>query len=205
MAVELATAYISLVPSLKGASQKISSELGSVDTASAGSEMGRKMGGGMVSSMKAMVAPAIALLATGAFAGFIKDAAAASDATDKFKATMSFAGMDTSAITKAKDAAKQYADQTVYDLPTIQNMTAQLASNGIKDYTGLGQAAGNLNAVAGGNAETFKSVAMVMSADRGRRKAGHAELEPAYRCYSWRGWSNQAGATGRRRIYRKLQ
>ncbi|MGN7149188.1 hypothetical protein ACTHQ6_09380 [Arthrobacter sp. SAFR-179] len=40
---------------------------------------------------------------------------------------------------------------------------AQLASNGIKDYTGLTKAAGNLNAVAGGNAYTFKSVAMVMT------------------------------------------
>ena len=170
MAVELATAYISLVPSLKGASQKISQELGSIDTTSAGSEMGRKMGGGMVSSIKSLVAPAIALMGASMFGGFIKDAAAASDATDKFKATMSFAGMDTTAITKAKDAAKQYADQTVYDLPTIQNMTAQLASNGIKDYTGLGQAAGNLNAVAGGNAETFKSVAMVMTQTAGAGK-----------------------------------
>ncbi len=170
MAVELATAYLSLVPSLKGASQKISSELGSVDTASAGSEMGRKMGGGMVGSIKSLVAPAIAIMGSAMFAGFIKDAAAASDATDKFKATMSFAGLDTSAITAAKDAAKEYADQTVYDLPTIQNMTAQLASNGVADYTGLTRAAGNLNAVAGGNADTFKSVAMVMTQTAGAGK-----------------------------------
>jgi len=83
---------------------------------------------------------------------------------------MSFAGLDTSAITAAKDAAKEYADQTVYDLPTIQNMTAQLASNGVSDYTGLTKAAGNLNAVAGGNAETFKSVAMVMTQTAGAGK-----------------------------------
>ena len=102
--------------------------------------------------------------------GFIKDAAAASDATDKFKATMSFAGLDTSAITKAKDEAKAYADQTIYDLPTIQNMIAQLASNGVADYTGLSKAAGNLNAVAGGNAETFKSVAMVLTQTAGAGK-----------------------------------
>lgn len=170
MAVELATAYISLVPSLKGASSKISQELGSVDTGPAGNEMGRKMGGGIVGSMKSIVGPAMAIAGSAMFAGFIKDAAAASDATDKFKATMSFAGLDTSAITAAKDAAKSYADQTVYDLPTIQNMTAQLASNGVKDYTGLTQAAGNLNAVAGGNAETFKSVAMVMTQTAGAGK-----------------------------------
>lgn len=170
MAVELATAYIALVPSLKGASGAIAKELGSVDATGIGKDVGSRMGGGLVGSMKSLVGPALAVIGSGMFAGFIKDAAAASDATDKFKATMSFAGMDTSAITAAKDAAKAYADQTVYDLPTIQNMTAQLASNGVKDYTGLTQAAGNLNAVAGGNAETFKSVAMVMTQTAGAGK-----------------------------------
>lgn len=169
MAVELATAYIALVPSLKGASKKISDELNPASEA-AGTEAGSKMGHGMLGSMKGIIGAGMAIAASGMFAGFIKDAAAASDATDKFKATMSFAGMDTSAITAASKAAKDYADQTVYDLPTIQNMTAQLASNGVKDYTGLTQAAGNLNAVAGGNAETFKSVAMVMTQTAGAGK-----------------------------------
>ena len=170
MAVELATAYIALVPSMKGASAKIAQELGSVDAEGIGNNIGGKMGGGITGKLKGLVGPAMAAMAAVGFGGFIKDAAAASDATDKFVATMSFAGMDTSAITAAKDAAKSYADQTVYDLPTIQNMTAQLASNGVKDYTGLTQAAGNLNAVAGGNADTFKSVAMVMTQTAGAGK-----------------------------------
>ncbi len=83
---------------------------------------------------------------------------------------MDFAGLDTSAIDAASKAAKDYADQTVFDLPTIQNTIAQLASNGVKDYTGLTKAAGNLNAVAGGNADTFKSVAMVMTQTAGAGK-----------------------------------
>lgn len=170
MAVELATAYIALVPSMKGASSKIAQELGSVDAEGIGSNIGGRMGGGITGKMKGLVGPAMAALAAVGFGAFIKDAAAASDATDKFVATMSFAGMDTSAIDAAKNAAKSYADQTVYDLPTIQNMTAQLASNGVKDYTGLTQAAGNLNAVAGGNADTFKSVAMVMTQTAGAGK-----------------------------------
>ncbi|MEO5467974.1 tape measure protein, partial [Bifidobacterium adolescentis] len=58
----------------------------------------------------------------------------------------------------------------VYDLSTIQNTTAQLAANGIKDYTGLTEAAGNLNAVAGGNADTFGSVAMVLTQTAGAGK-----------------------------------
>lgn len=92
------------------------------------------------------------------------------DALKKFESTMSFAGYDDSTIAKAKDDMKLYADQTVYDLDTVANTTAQLAANGIQDYTGLTQAAGNLNAVAGGNAETFKSVAMVMTQTAGAGK-----------------------------------
>lgn len=93
-----------------------------------------------------------------------------SDALKKFESTMSFAGYDDSTIAKAKDDMKLYADQTVYDLDTVANTTAQLAANGIEDYTGLTQAAGNLNAVAGGNADTFKSVAMVLTQTAGAGK-----------------------------------
>lgn len=93
-----------------------------------------------------------------------------SDALKKFESTMSFAGYDDATISKAKDDMKTYADQTVYDLDTVANTTAQLAANGIQDYTGLTQAAGNLNAVAGGNADTFQSVAMVLTQTAGAGK-----------------------------------
>lgn len=100
----------------------------------------------------------------------VGDALDSSDALKKFESTMSFAGYDDSAVSKAKDDMKTYADQTVYDLDTVANTTAQLAANGIQDYTGLTQAAGNLNAVAGGNADTFKSVAMVLTQTAGAGK-----------------------------------
>lgn len=100
----------------------------------------------------------------------VGEAINSSDALKKFESTMSFAGYDDSAIAKAKDDMKTYADQTVYDLDTVANTTAQLAANGIQDYTGLTQAAGNLNAVAGGNADTFKSVAMVLTQTAGAGK-----------------------------------
>lgn len=93
-----------------------------------------------------------------------------SDSTDKFVSTMNFAGIDTSNVEKASKAARDYADRTVYDLSTIQNTTAQLAANGIGDYTGLTEAAGNLNAAAGGNADTFRSVAMVLTQTAGAGK-----------------------------------
>lgn len=102
--------------------------------------------------------------------GLVGDALDSSDALKKFESTMSFAGYDDSQIQTARDAMKDYADKTVYDLNTISNTTAQLAANGIEDYTGLTQAAGNLNAVAGGNADTFQSVAMVLTQTAGAGK-----------------------------------
>lgn len=102
--------------------------------------------------------------------GLVGDALDSSDALKKFESTMSFAGYDDSQIQTARDAMKDYADKTVYDLNTISNTTAQLAANGIEDYTGLTQAAGNLNAVAGGNADTFKSVAMALTQTAGAGK-----------------------------------
>lgn len=106
--------------------------------------------------------------------GHIQDLAGeaidSSDALYKFGQTMSFAGYDSSAIETAKSDMKDYADRTVYDLNTVANTTAQLAANGIDNYEGLTEAAGNLNAVAGGNADTFQSVAMVMTQTAGAGK-----------------------------------
>lgn len=133
-------------------------------------EAGKHAGGGFVSGFKGGIAALGVAAAAAGLGGYVKEAMEASDATDKFKSTMNFAGIDTKAIDAATKAAQNYADQTVYDLPTIQKTMAQLASNGIKDYKGLTTAAGNLNAVAGGNAETFKSVSMVMSQTAGAGK-----------------------------------
>lgn len=108
--------------------------------------------------------------ATNGVQSLVGEAINSFDALKKFESTMSFAGYDDSTIAKAKDDMKTYADQTVYDLDTVANTTAQLAANGIQDYTGLTQAAGNLNAVAGGNADTFKSVAMVLTQTAGAGK-----------------------------------
>lgn len=118
----------------------------------------------------ANIAGNIATSAINGLQNLAGEAINSADALKKFESTMSFAGYDDSAIAKAKDDMKTYADQTVYDLDTVANTTAQLAANGIQDYTGLTQAAGNLNAVAGGNADTFKSVAMVMTQTAGAGK-----------------------------------
>lgn len=107
-------------------------------------------------------------------AGFIsglgQEALNSSDALQKFKSTMQLGGFGEDEIDKATKQVKKYADDTVYDLNTVSNTTAQLAANGVKDYLGLTEAAGNLNAQAGGNADTFKSVAMVLTQTAGAGK-----------------------------------
>lgn len=174
MATNLATAYVQIQASTQGMGSDISRALGQAGNAG-GAAGGKQATRGFTKNFAiggavAGVAGVVAAKLGGVFGGFISEAVQASDATNKFVSTMSFAGLDTGPIEKAKKAAQAYADQTVYDLPTIQNMMAQLASNGVKDYTGLSKAAGNLNAVAGGNAETFKSVAMTMTQTAGAGK-----------------------------------
>ena len=104
------------------------------------------------------------------FMGLTDEAVEASDSMDKFVQTMQFAGIDNSKIEESKTVMKDYADQTVYELGDVMNTTAQLAANGVKDFDGLTQAIGNVNAVSGGNADTFKSVAMAMTQTVGAGK-----------------------------------
>lgn len=118
--------------------------------------------GGLVSSGIGMAVDAIADL-TG-------DIVEASDSADKFRSTLNFAGLDTSTIDALTASTQEYADQTVYSISDIRNVTAQLAANGVADFDKLAEAAGNLNAVAYGNADTFGSVGMVLTQTAGAGK-----------------------------------
>lgn len=112
----------------------------------------------------------LAIRVVDAFVDLGREALNAADSLAKFESTMSFAGFDASAIESSKQAVQDYAARTVYDLETVANTTAQLAANGVKGYVGLTEAAGNLNAVAGGNADTFRSVAMMLTQTAGAGK-----------------------------------
>lgn len=150
-------------PSLKTAADKVTSasEKTGKKTTAMWSAIGSAIGN---------FAANMATRAVDAIADLAGEAIQASDATDKFKKTLDFAGLKNGAIAKAASDVQSYADKTVYGLGDIQSMASQLAANGIKDFTGLTKAAGNLNAVAGGNAETFKSVGMVMTQTAGAGK-----------------------------------
>lgn len=118
--------------------------------------------GGLVSTGVSMAVDAISDLSG--------DIVEASDSAQKFASTLSFAGLDTGTIDRLTASTQKYADQTVYDLSDIRNTTAQLAANGVDGYAELAEAAGNLNAVAGGNADTFRSVGMVLTQTAGAGK-----------------------------------
>ena len=143
---------------------------------SAGSAMGESVGKG-ISAKGAAIAGAMGGLAAsigsklvGVIQGLTGEITDASDSAQKFASTLSFANIDDSTIKDLTASTQAYADETVYDLSDIRNTTAQLAANGVDNYAQLAEAAGNLNAVAGGNADTFKSVAMVMTQTAGAGK-----------------------------------
>lgn len=106
----------------------------------------------------------------GALAGFTGDAISAADSLTKFESTMDFAGFDSKTIQETEAAMQDYAARTVYDLETVSNTVAQLGANGVDNFEALTEAAGNLNAVAGGNADTFQSVAQVLTQTAGAGK-----------------------------------
>ena len=174
------TAYVSVVPTMKGAASTITKQLGGVNVKGVGDKLGGQLtdgiakgANGMSGKMAALggviggVAASITSSLISAVTSLGSEMVAASDSAQKFASTLEFAGIDDSTIKQLTASTQEYADRTVYDLADIRNATAQLASNGVDNYAQLAEAAGNLNAVAGGSAETFKSVSMVMSQTAG--------------------------------------
>lgn len=115
--------------------------------------------GGLVTSA---LGPLALLGAAVGIGGFASEAIAASDATNKFADTLRFAGIDDSKIKELGASAQEYADRTVYDLADIQGITSQLAANSVDGFDRLAEAAGNLNAVSGGTADTYKSLGLAL-------------------------------------------
>ncbi|WIC89440.1 tape measure protein [Microbacterium phage BAjuniper] len=166
--VELAQAWVRLVPTLEGSQGIIAKELGG-ESEKAGKDSGKRFGGAMAGAVAGIVAP-LAASALQGIKDLVGEMAAQVDSTKKFRSTLEFAGVSDKNIKQLTKATQEYADKTIYGLSDIRNITSQLASNGVKDYDKLAQAAGNLNAVAGGNAETFKSVGMVLTQTAGQGK-----------------------------------
>lgn len=143
--------------------------LGDVDKSASKSSSGFGKFGAAAGAVGGLVSSGIGM-AVDAIADLTGDIVEASDSADKFKSTLNFAGLDTGTIDSLTASTQKYADQTVYSISDIRNVTAQLAANGVQGFDKLAEAAGNLNAVAGGNAETFGSVGMVLTQTAGAGK-----------------------------------
>lgn len=175
MAYQLAQAYVQIVPSMKGVGKAIESAFDG-PSKSVGQKAGDTAGGGFSRGFSAKlgvisgVASSIATKVIGVFSGLSGQILDASDSTQKFAQTLDFAGVGADQIKKLTTSTQEYANKTVYGIDDIRNTTAQLAANGVSNYAKLAEAAGNLNAVAGGNADTFKSVAMMLTQTAGAGK-----------------------------------
>ena len=167
----IGTAWIQVAISGSNLTREVEGQLNRVNTSRAENSIISGLGGafrkvGKIAAGAFAVASTVALSA--GFADITKQAIDASDATNKFKNTLNFAGKSAADVDRLTKSTKEYADKTVYGLSDIQSITAQLASNNVQGYDKLAEAAGNLNAVAGGNAETFKSVGMVLTQTAGQ-------------------------------------
>lgn len=175
MTYQLAQAYVQIVPSMKGVGKAIESAFDGLSK-SVGQKAGDTAGGGFSRGFSAKlgvisgVASSIATKVIGVFSGLSGQILDASDSTQKFAQTLDFAGVGADQIKKLTASTQEYANKTVYGIDDIRNTTAQLAANGVPNYAKLAEAAGNLNAVAGGNADTFKSVAMMLTQTAGAGK-----------------------------------
>lgn len=143
--------------------------LGDVDKSASKSSSGFGKFGAAAGAVGGLVSSGIGM-AVDAIGNLTGDIVEASDSADKFKSTLNFSGLDTGTIDALTASTQTYADQTVYSISDIRNVTAQLAANGVQGFDKLAEAAGNLNAVAGGNAETFSSVGMVLTQTAGAGK-----------------------------------
>lgn len=183
---DIGEAYLTIFPSMDGFESKLQSALSGVDVSGIGKRLGDELGDGISSGAKstgkltsgmAALSGAVGGIAANiggrlfdAIGSLTGEMVEASDGAQKFASTLEFAGIDTTTIDALTASTQAYADQTVYDLNDIRNVTAQLAANGVDNYAQLAEAAGNLNAVAGGNADTFQSVGQVMTQTAGSGK-----------------------------------
>lgn len=183
---DIGEAYLTIFPSMDGFEGKLQSALSGVNVSGIGKRLGDELGDGISSGAKstgkltsgmAALSGAVGGIAANiggrlidAIGSLSGEMVAAADGAQKFASTLEFAGIDTSTIDALTASTQAYADKTVYDLNDIRSVTAQLAANGVDNYAQLAEAAGNLNAVAGGNADTFQSVGQVMTQTAGQGK-----------------------------------
>lgn len=151
MATELAAAYVTLIPSLKGAQSTISSQLSGMDFSSAGSAMGKSLSKGLGSSLgdvskklsgiggktsgifNAIAKPAVgAISAIGTSLVGLAAHGGLARALSLEQAQSMFSGLKLDWETY-RSTVQEAVDGTIYTLGEAANVTANLAASGITD------------------------------------------------------------------------
>lgn len=147
MATELAAAYITLIPSLKGAQATIAKQLGGIDTSGAGKTMGAKAGGGFATGLLSVgaiagAAASVTSAAMNAISNAMDGAIKRTDTMNNFPKVMQ--NMGYSAV-DAEKSIKIMSDRLI-GLPTSLNgmtgLVQQLAplTSGLDEATNIGLA-----------------------------------------------------------------
>lgn len=100
---------------------------------------------------------------TAFFTDMVSQAVESFDTLKSYQSTMKFAGFDTSEIKKGEEELKEYSKETIYNVGEMSNTSATLAANGVKNYTDVTKALGNLVAVAGGGANEMRSASLALT------------------------------------------
>ena len=195
--VELATAYVTIIPSLKGATRQIERQLGGVDTSKAGSTIGKQLGGSIGKSLDLSAAGAklsswgksvadvggkltagitVPLVGATAAAGtFALKTASAAETTEISFTTM--LGSEEAALSMMEELA-DFAAHTPFELSGLQTATRQLLAYGFtaEDVIPMLTAVGDATAALGTGQAGIESVTRALGQMQTRGKVSAEEM-----------------------------
>lgn len=195
--VELATAYVTIIPSLKGATKQIESQLAGVDTSKAGSAIGRSLGGSIGKSLdlkavgdglssagarladvggKLTAGVTVPLVgATAAVGTFALKTASAAETTEISFTTM--LGSEEAALSMMEELA-DFAAHTPFELSGLQTATRQLLAYGFTadDVIPMLTAVGDATAALGTGQAGIESVTRALGQMQTRGKVSAEEM-----------------------------
>ena len=195
--VELATAYVTIIPSLKGATRQIESQLSGVDTSKAGSAIGKSLGGSIgksldLSAIGAGLSDAGQKLAdvggkltagitvplagaTASVGTFALRTASAAETTEISFTTM--LGSEEAALSMMEELA-DFAAHTPFELSGLQTATRQLLAYGFtaEDVIPMLTAVGDATAALGTGQAGIESVTRALGQMQTRGKVSAEEM-----------------------------
>ena len=195
--VELATAYVTIIPSLKGATRQIESQLSGVDTSKAGSAIGKSLGGSIGKSLdlsaigaglsdagqkladvggKLTAGITVPLVGATAAAGtFALKTASAAETTEISFTTM--LGSEEAALSMMEELA-DFAAHTPFELSGLQTATRQLLAYGFTagDVIPMLTAVGDATAALGTGQAGIESVTRALGQMQTRGKVSAEEM-----------------------------